>query len=114
MKAFACSGFVTWQFAHTCLHLIWVSLLLVTQLHFVLVQGVTTNERIRAHRYSYLTVRNSTIVHNAFNRGPFLNFLDFFEISICGKKALYVDWRRKLELGPEFKAFAHKMGEENV
>jgi len=114
LRAFACSGFVTWQFFHTCLHLIWVTLLLVTQLHFVLVQGVTTNERIRAHRYNYLTVRNSQIVHNAFNRGVLLNFLDFFEINLCGMKALYVDWRRKLELGPEFKAFAHKTGEENV
>lgn len=112
-RALTCSGFVTWQFIHTCLHLIWVSLLLGTQLHFVLVLGVTTNERMRAHRYNYLTVRNSSIVQNVFNRGLVQNFFDFFELNGCGRRALVVDWRKKIEYGPEYTPL-DRAGEHNV
>ena len=47
-------------------------------------------------RYSYLTVEFGSIIHNAFDRGAFQNFIDFFEIDYFGFKPLKVDWRFKL------------------
>ena len=83
-------------------------MLLLTQLYFVVVKGITTNEQMRAgrlefasiwffdfFRYSYLTVEFGSIVHNVFDRGIFNNFIDFFEIDWFGLQPLNVDWRYK-------------------
>lgn len=102
LACFRCSGWLTWVFFHALCHLVWVFLLLSTQLYFVIVQAVTTNERMRAHRYPYLTTQNGQIIHNVFDRGIVLNFVDFFEINLLGVKPLKVDWRSKVQYGPEF------------
>jgi len=102
MRSFRCSGWITWVFFHTCAHLVWVFLLLSTQLYFVIVQAITTNERMRAHRYPYLTTQNGQITHNVFDRGILQNFVDFFELPLFGRKPLKIDWRTKLDYGPEF------------
>jgi len=104
MKSFRCSGWITWVFANDVLYLVWVFMLLMTQLYFVIWKGITTNEQMRAGRYSYLTVEFGSIIHNAFDRGAFQNFIDFFEIDYFGFKPLKVDWRFKLDYGPEFKS----------
>lgn len=50
MKCLTCSGWMTWVFAQDVLFLIWVFMLLLTQLYFVVVKGITTNEQMRAGR----------------------------------------------------------------
>jgi len=102
MACLRCSGWVTWVFAQDVLFLVWVAMLLITQLYFVVFKGITTNEQMRAGRYSYLTVEFGSIVHNVFDRGMWNNFVDFFEIDILAP--LRVDWRRKFDYGPEFAA----------
>merc|ERR1711935_690189 len=102
MACLRCSGWVTWVFAQDVLFLVWVAMLLITQLYFVVFKGITTNEQMRAGRYSYLTVEFGSIVHNVFDRGMWNNFVDFFEIDIFAP--LRVDWRRKFDYGPEFAA----------
>jgi len=94
---------MTWVFAQDVLFLVWVFMLLLTQLYFVVIKGITTNEQMRAGRYAYLTVEFGSIVHNVFDRGIFNNFIDFFEIDWFGFQPVNVDWRYKFEYGPEFR-----------
>jgi hypothetical protein len=59
---------------------------------------------MRAGRYNYLTVEMGSIIHNVFDRGFINNTIDFFEIDFCGLKPMKIDWRYKLEYGPQFKS----------
>ena len=87
MRSFRCSGWITWVFFHTCAHLVWVFLLLSTQLYFVIVQAITTNERMRAHRWAKILFVSSR------NFWPQMTFCGHFDAWFCLLFAM-------LEIGP--------------
>lgn len=102
MKA---SPWVIWIFSNTCFHLLWVSLLLLSQMYQMMYLGVTTNERINAFRYDHFkTTKHGTISSKSpFDRGIINNTADLFRCSCFGMaRPLVIDWRTKLEFPPEF------------
>jgi len=101
MKCVRCSGWMTWIFVNDVLFLFWVFSLFVTQAYFI-IKGVTTNEYLKAHRYPYLEVKNGQVIRNSFDRGIIQNFIDFTGVPLLGRKPSNIDWRTKIEYGPEF------------
>jgi ankyrin repeat protein len=61
-------------------HLTWVYMLLAAQVFQMICQGMTTNEKRNAYRYTHLLQGT-----NPFNRGVLANCADFFGFSMCRK-----------------------------
>jgi len=102
------SPWILWIFINTCFHLMWVSALLISQLYQMVYLGITTNERINAHRYDHFkSVKHKNHFHyeNPFNRDVINNASDLFRMNCFGRARMpLVDWTTKTEFHPEFKS----------
>jgi palmitoyltransferase len=85
-------------------HLTWVYMLLAAQVFQMICQGMTTNEKMNAYRYTHL-LRGS----NPFNRGVCANCADFFGFTMCRKSKDTVDWTKTYEVPPAFTALASEV-----
>lgn len=80
-------------------HLTWVYLLLMVQIFQMICQGMTTNEKMNAHRYSHFLKFGGS---NPFHRGVLANCADFFGFTCCQDRSSKVDWTSTYEIPKNF------------
>jgi len=91
------SPWVTWMFMNSCLHVLWVSALLFSQLYNMVYKGITTNEQINAYRYNHF--KNNCQGKSPFDRGIAKNAADLFRL--FGRSG-HINWKTKMNFPPEF------------
>lgn len=82
----ACIGFIL---------LIWTLSLLLSQLHLILLKGMTTNESLNCERYEHFRQDDQGRVISPFDRGCCHNCVDFFELRFM-RRFMHTDikdWR---------------------
>lgn len=72
-------GFLTVGVIVGTLMLIWTISLLASQMYLVFCKGMTTNESMNSQRYTHFRHDNQDRPLSPFNRGVFLNIIDFCE-----------------------------------
>lgn len=76
-EALRTNGWVTLGFFLSVLHFIWVSSLLVCQLYQLCILGMTTNERMKCHRYHYFIKSPQGDPISPFHYGILRNLFEF-------------------------------------
>lgn len=94
-KGFSLSGFLSLAAVVSLLLLVWTISLLISQLHLMIWSGMTTNESLNYRRYDHFRRDSNDQPMSPFDRGCFLNFVDFCELRFMRKfvRADIKDWR---------------------
>lgn len=95
IKGFGISGYLSVGAIIGAILLIWTVSLLISQLHLVLCQGMTTNESINSRRYEHFRHDEQGRPISPFDRGCCYNCVDFFELRFMRKfmQTDIKDWR---------------------
>lgn len=93
---FTCSGMVSLGAILGLILLVWTLSLLISQMYLVLWQGMTTNESLNSQRYEHFRHNSEGKPISPFDRGCFLNLVDFCELK-CLRGFVQTnikDWRQ--------------------
>lgn len=77
----ACNAWMMWVIVNSLFHLIWVTVLIISQLYLVVCLGVTTNEQLNRHRYKHFQESGG---RSPFTRGPIRNCGQLFRCKWLG------------------------------
>lgn len=95
IKGLRLSGMLTIGFILSIFLLTWTIVLLISQLHLVVWQGMTTNESLNSKRYEHFRHDDHGKPLSPFDRGCFYNCIDFCELKFMRKftQTDIRDWR---------------------
>lgn len=71
IRRLVCRPWVTWVAGHSLLHAMWATCLLLDQLNMIVVEDLTTNEKINARKYPYVPIsKYGGLGPSPWSRGP--------------------------------------------